>query len=177
MSDSLWSHGLQDTRIPCPSPSPSACSNSCPLSQWCHPTMFSSFIPFCSYLQSFLESGSFPMSQFFPSGGQSIGVSASASVLPTNIQDWFTSGLTGWISLRSKGFSSFPGGSEVKRLPAVRETRVRFLGPEDPLEKEMSNHCSTLAWKSHRRRSLVGCSPWGRKESDTTEQLHVYFHS
>ena len=105
MSDSLQPHGLQHSRLPCPSPTPGACSNSCPLSQWCHLTISSSVTPFSSRFQSFPASGSFPMSQFFASGGQSIGVSASASVLPRNIQDWFPLGLTGWISLPSKGFS------------------------------------------------------------------------
>ena len=89
MSDSLPSHGLQSSRIPCPSPTPRAYSNSCPSLRWCHPTISSSVVPFSSFLQSFPASGSFPMSQFFASGGQSIGVSASASVLPMNIQDWF----------------------------------------------------------------------------------------
>ena len=89
MSDSLWSHGLQHARLPCPSPTPRACSNSCPLSLWCHPTISPSVIPFSSCLQSFPASGSFPMSQFFTLGGHSIGVSASTSVLPMNIQDWF----------------------------------------------------------------------------------------
>ena len=102
MSDSLWPHGLQPARLPCPSPTPKAYSNLCPLCRWCHPTISSSFIPFSSHLQSFPASGSFPMSQFFTSGGQSIGVSASASVLPMDIQDWFPLGLTGWISLQSR---------------------------------------------------------------------------
>ena len=102
VSDSLWPQGLQYARLPCPSPTPGASSNSCPSSQWCHPTISSSVVPFSSCLQSFPASGSFPMSQFFASGGQSIGVSASASALPVNIQDWFPSGWTGWISLQSK---------------------------------------------------------------------------
>ena len=89
VSDSLWPHGLQHARFPCLSPTPRAYSNSCPLSQWCHPTTSSSVVPFSSHLQSFPASGSFPMSQFFLSGGQSIGISALASVLPKNIQDWF----------------------------------------------------------------------------------------
>ena len=89
VSDSLQPHGLQHARLPCPSPSPGACSNSCPLSQWCHPVISSSVVPFSASLQSFPASGSFPMSQFFISGGQSIGVSASVSVLLMNIQDWF----------------------------------------------------------------------------------------
>ena len=103
VSNSSQSHGLQHARFPCPSPTPRACSNSCPLSWWCHPTISSSIIPFSSCLQSFLASGSFPVSQFFSSGGQSIGISASASVFPMNIQDRFPLGLTGWISLQSKG--------------------------------------------------------------------------
>ena len=99
VSNSLWPHGLQHTRLPCPSPTLGACSNSCPSSQWCHPTISSSVISFSSCLQSFPASGSFLMSQFFTSGGLSIGASTSASVLPMNIQDWFPLGLTGWISL------------------------------------------------------------------------------
>ena len=105
VSDSLWPHGLQHTRLPCPSPTPGAYSNSCPSSQWCHPTISSSVIPFSSCLQSFPASGSFSMSQFFTSSGQSIRVSASASVLPMNIQDWFPLGLTGLIPLQSKELS------------------------------------------------------------------------
>ena len=89
MSDSLHPHGLQHARPPCPSPTPGVYSNSCPLSQWCHPTISSSVVSFSSRLQPFPASGSFPMRQFFTSGGQSIGVSASTSVLPMNIQDWF----------------------------------------------------------------------------------------
>ena len=93
VSDSLWPRGLQHARPPCPSPIPGACSNSCLSSQWCHPTISFSFVPFSSCLQSFPASGSFPRSQFFASGGQSIGVSVSASVLPMNIQDWLPLGL------------------------------------------------------------------------------------
>ena len=95
----LRSHGLQHTRLPCSSPTPRACSNSCPSSWWCDPTIFSSAVPFSSYLQSFPASGSFQMNQFFASGDQSIGVSASASALPMNIQDWFPLGLTDWFDL------------------------------------------------------------------------------
>ena len=104
VSDSLQPHGLQHTRPPHPLPTPRVYSNPCPLSQWCHPTISSSVIPF-SCLQSFPASGSFPMSQFFKSGGERIGVSASASVLPMNIQDWSPLGWTCWISLQSKGLS------------------------------------------------------------------------
>ena len=97
ISNSLWPHGLQHTRLPCLSPTPGACSNSCPLSQWYYPTISSSVIPLSSCLQSFTASGSFVRSQFFASGGQSIRASASASVLPMNIQDWFSTGWTGLI--------------------------------------------------------------------------------
>ena len=110
-SDSLLPHGLQHARLPCPSLTPRVYSNLCPSSQWCNPTMSSSVIPFSSCLQSFPASGSFPMSQFFTSDGQNIGASASSSVLLMNTQNWFPLGLTGWISLQSKGlsrvFSSF----------------------------------------------------------------------
>ena len=115
MSDSLQSHGLQHTRLPCPSPSPGVCSNSCPSSRWCHPTTSSSVVPFSSPLQSFPTSGSFPRSQFFVSGGQSIGISASASVLPMNIQGWFPLGWTDWISLQSKGLSRVFSSTTVEK--------------------------------------------------------------
>ena len=105
VSDSLQPHGLQHARLPCPSPTPRACSNSCPSSWWYHPTISSSVLPFSSCLQSFPASGSFPMSQFFASGGQSIEASASVSVLPMNIQDWCPLGLTSLSSLQSKGLS------------------------------------------------------------------------
>ena len=102
MSNCLWSHGLKYARPPCPTPTPGACSNSCLSSRWCHPTIPFS-VPFSFCLQSCPASGSFQMSQFFTSGGHSIG--ASASVLPMNVQDWFPLGWTGWISLQSKGLS------------------------------------------------------------------------
>ena len=105
VSDSLGPHGLQHVRPPCPSLTPGVYSNSCPLSRWCHSTISSSVVPFSSCLQSFLASRSFPMSWFFTSGGQSIEVSASASVRPVNILDWFPLGWTGWISLQSRGLS------------------------------------------------------------------------
>ena len=114
-SDSLWPHGLQQARFPCPSPTLRAYSNSCPSSWWCHPTISSSVVPFSSSLQSFPASGSFPMSQFFASGSQSTGVSASASVLPMNIQDWFPLGFTGWISLQSKGVSRVFSNTTVQK--------------------------------------------------------------
>ena len=129
MSNSPQPHGLQHARPPWPSSKPTVYSNSCPLSQWCHPTVSSSVVPFSSYLQSFPASVSFLMSQLFTSGGQSDGVSASLSVLPMNIQDWFPLGWTGWISLQSKRLSrvfsnttvhmsilkqGFPSGSDSK---------------------------------------------------------------
>ena len=115
VSDTLQPHGLQDARLPCPSSNPGAHSNSCLSSQWCHPTMSSSVIPFASCLQSFSASESFLMSQFFASGGQSIGASASASVLPMNIQDWFTLGLTDWIFLHYRGLSRVFSNTTVKK--------------------------------------------------------------
>ena len=105
LSNSLWPHELQHARPPCPSATPKVHPNPCPLSQWCHPTISSSVIPFSSCPQSFPASGSFPMSQPFTSGGQSIGVSASTSDPPMNTQDWSPLGWTGWISLQSKGLS------------------------------------------------------------------------
>ena len=105
VSDSLRPHGLQYTRLPYPSPIPGAYSNSCPSCRWCHPTISFSVIPFSSCPQSLPASGSFPVSQFFTSGGQRFGISTSASVLPMNIQDWFPLGWTGWISSQSKGLS------------------------------------------------------------------------
>ena len=105
LSNSLWPYGLQHRRLPSSSPTPGAYSNSCPSSQWCHPTISSSVVSLSSCLQSFSALGSFPMSYFFTSGGQSIGASASASILPMNIQDRFPLGWTGWISLQSKGLS------------------------------------------------------------------------
>ena len=111
----LWPHGLQHSRLPCPSPTPGACSNSCPSSRSCHPTISSSVIPFSSRLQSFSGSGSFPVSQFFISGSQRIGASASASVLPMNIYDWSPLGWTGWISLLSRGLSSIFSSTTVQK--------------------------------------------------------------
>ena len=138
MSNSLWPHGLQHARLPCPSPTPGACSNSCPLSQWCHPTTSSSVILFfCP--QSFPASVSFPMSQFFTSGGQSIGASASTSVLPMNIQDWFPLGLTGWISLQSKGLSRVFSNTTVQKH--------QFFGAHFSLYSK--SHIHTWLQKNH----------------------------
>ena len=121
----LWPHGLQHTRLPCPSPPPGACSNSCPLSWWCHPTISSSVVPFSFCLQSFPASGSFPMTQFFASGGQTIGTSASTSVLPMNIEGWFPLGLTDLISLLAKGPSRVFSNTTVRKH--------RFFGPQPSL--------------------------------------------
>ena len=115
VSDSLRAHGLQHARPPCSSPTPRVYSNSCPLSWWCHPTISSFAVPFSSHPQSFPLSGSFPMSQFFASGGQSIGISASTSVLPMSIQEWFPLGWTGWISLQSKGLSRVFSNTTVQK--------------------------------------------------------------
>ena len=115
ISDSLQPHRLQHTRPPCPSPTPGVYPNSCPSSRWCHPIISSSVIPFSSHPQSFPASGSFQMSQYFPSSGKSTGVSASASVLPMNIQDWFLLGWNGWISLQSKGLPRVFSNTTVQK--------------------------------------------------------------
>ena len=145
VSDYLPSHGLQHIRFPCPSLSPWVCSSSYPLGQWCHPTILSSAIPFFFCPQSFPGSGSFPVSWLFLSGGQSIGVSASASVLPMNIQGWFPLGLTGLISLLSKGLSRVSSSASLKtsvlRHSALRsDSLIRTwllekpeLGPDGPV--------------------------------------------
>ena len=123
-SNSLQPHRLQHARLPCPSPSPRACSNSRPLSQWCHPTILSSVTPFSSCPQSFPASGSLPVSWLFASSGQSIGASASASVPPMNIQDWFPLGLTGLTSLLSKGLSRVFSNTTVK---SINSSALSFL--------------------------------------------------
>ena len=115
MSDSLWPHELQHARPPCPSPTPGIHPNPCPVSHWCHPTISSPLVPFSSCPQSFPASGSFPMNQLFTSGGQSIGVSTSTSVLPMNSQDWSALGWTGWISLESKGLSRVFSNTTVQK--------------------------------------------------------------
>ena len=144
MSDSVWPHGLQHARPPCPSPTPGVYPNSCPSGQWCHPTFSSSVIPFSSSLQSFPASGSFSMSQFFASGGQSIGVSASASVLPMNTQDWSPLGWTSWISLQSKGLSRVFSNTAVQK----HQLFTQLYGPT-----LTSIHVSTgktiAFWKNH----------------------------
>ena len=115
MSNSLWPYGLQHVRLPCPPPSPRICSNSCPLSQWYHPIISSSVAPFSSCPQSFPAWGSFTMSPFFASSGQSMGASDSASVVPMKIQGWFSLGLTGMISLLFKGLSIVFSGTTIQK--------------------------------------------------------------
>ena len=133
VSDSLWPLGLQHIRPLCPTPTPRACSNSHPSSLWCHPTISSSVVPFSSCLQFFPESGSLPVSQFFTSGGQSTGVSASASVLPMNIQDWFPLEWTGWISLQSKGLARVFSNTAVQKQ--------QFFGAQ--LSSQSNSHIHT----------------------------------
>ena len=115
MSNSLWTHESQHTRPPCPSPTPGVYSNPCPSSRWCHPAISSSVVPFSSYPQALPALGSLPMSQLFTRGGQNTGVSASASVLPMNTQDWSPLGWTGWISLQSKGLSRVFSNTTVQK--------------------------------------------------------------
>ena len=137
VSDCLQPHGLQHSRPPCPSPAPRAHSNSHPLSWWCHPTISSSVVPFFC-VQSFSVSGSFPMSQFFASVGQSIRVSASASLLPVNIQAWFPLGWAGWISLQSKGLSRVFSNTTVQKH--------QFLGPQLALWSKSHIHTWLLVF-------------------------------
>ena len=132
MSTSLQPHGLQHARLPCPSTTPGTYSNSRPLSQWCHLTISSSVVPFSSHLQSFPASGSFPVSQFFMSGGPSIGVSASASILPMNIQDWFPLGWNGWISLQSKGLSRAFSNTCFSKASVLRRSALFMIHLSHP---------------------------------------------
>ena len=142
-------------RPPCPSPTPGVYSNSCPLSRWCHPTISSSVIPFSSCPQSLPASGSFPMSQFFASGGQSIGVSSSASVLPMNIQGWFPLGWTGVISLQSKGLSRVFSNTTVQKhqfFSAQLSLWSDYHIPTWPLEKPYNSCIHGLALSEEARR-------------------------
>ena len=149
VSNSLRPHGLQHARLPCPSPTLAACSSSCPSSQWCHPTISSSVVPFSSCLLSFPASWSFPMSQFFTSGGQRIGIPASASVLPEQIQDWFPLGWTDLISLQSKGLS---GSSPTPQFKSINSSVLSFL--YSPTLTSIHDH-----WKNHQIRSdQISCS-------------------
>ena len=139
VSESLWPHEPQHARPSCPSPTPGVYPNPCPLSQWCHPTISSSVIPSSFCPQSFPASGSFPMSQLFAPGGQSMGVSASASVLPMNTKDWTHLGWTGWIFLQSKGLSRpFP----TPQFKSINSSVLSFL--YKPTLTSIHDH-----WKNH----------------------------
>ena len=140
MYDSLWPQGLQHARLPCPSTTPGIHSNSCPFSWWCHSTISSSVVPFSSHLQTFPASGFFPVSQFFALGGQSIGVSASASVLPMNIQHWFPLGWTGWISLQSNRDSQ--ESSPILHFKSINSSALIFL--YSPILTSIHDY-----WKNH----------------------------
>ena len=151
MSDSLWPHGLQHTGLPCPSPTPGAYSNSRPSCQWCHPTISSSVVPFSYQLPSFPASESFPMNWFFASGGQSIGISASASVLPMNSQHRFPLGWTGWISLQSK---SSQESSPTPQFKSINSSVLSFLYSPTltPIHDDWKNHNfdhMELCWQSN----------------------------
>ena len=148
VSDFLQPHGLQHARPPCPSSTPGAYSNSCPLSQWCHPAISSSVVPFVSCLQSFPASGSFQMSLCFTSGGQSIGLSASVPILPKNIQDWFPLGLTGWISLQSKGLSRVFSNTTVQKQ--------QFFSTQLSLQSNSHPYMTTGKTIALTRRAFVG---------------------
>ena len=132
LSDSLWPHEPQRARLPCPIPTPGVHSNPCPLSRWCHPTISHSVVPFSSCPQTFPASGSFPMSQLSASGSQSIGVSASKSVLPMNTEDWSPLGWTGWISLESKGLS--------RNFSNTTDQKHQFFGPQPSLWSNLHIH-------------------------------------
>ena len=147
----LRPYGRQHARPPCPSPTPGVYSNSCPLSQWCHPAISSSVIPFSSRLQSFPASGSFAVSQFFPSGGQSIRALASVSVLPVNVQNWFPSGWTGWISLQSKGLSRVFSNTTVQKHQFFR-TQPSLWSNSHTIHDYWKNHSfdyMDLCWQSN----------------------------
>ena len=146
LCNSLQPHRLQHARLPCPSPTPGAYSNACPSSRWCHPTISFSVIPFSFHLQSFPASRSFPKSHFFASGGQSFGVSASASVLPVSIQDWFPLGLTGWISLLSVGLSRVFSNTTLQKH--------QFFGAQ--LSSQSSSHMTTGKTIALTRWTFVG---------------------
>ena len=151
MSNSLQPQGLKHAKFPCQSPTLGASSNSSPLSLWCHPTISSSVISFSSCLQSFLASGSFPMSQFFASGGQTIGVSASTSVLPVNIQDCFPLGWTGWISLQSKGLSRVFSNTTIQKY--------QFFA------SQLSLWSNSHGWHKTERESFGGAIQWEEMSS------------
>ena len=146
MSDSLRPHRPQHTRPPCLSSTPRVYTNSCPLNWWCHPAISSSVVPFFSYPLSFPASGSFQMSQLFASGGQSVGVSASTSVLPMNIQDWSPLGWTGWISLQSKGLSRVFSNTTVQKHHKVSHCFHCSVGSSKKNKRASEKHLFLLYW-------------------------------
>ena len=166
VSNSLWPHGPQQARPPCPSPTPRACSNSCPSSQWCHPTISSSVIPF-SCLQSFSASGSFPMSQFFASGVAILhiqSIAASASVLPMNIQHWFPLGLTGLISLQFMGFSRVFSNTTVQKH--------QFFGSQ----LSLWSNCHIYTWLLEKQHPVVDVTGDGNAHSSVHYNIFELFY-
>ena len=168
----LQPHGPQHARPPCPSPTPRVYPNSCPLSQWCHPTISSSVVPFSSCLQSCPASGSIQMSQLFASGGQSIGVSASTSVLPMKTQDRSSLGWTGWISLQSKGLSRVFSNTTVQnhQFFSTHLSGFTFSFHFMHWRRKWKPTPMFLPGKSQGWVSLVGCHLWDCIESDTTKE-------
>ena len=164
MSDSLRPHWLQHARLPCPSPTPGAYSNSSPLSWWCHPTISSPVVLFSSCPQSFPASGFFPMSQFFTLGGQSIGVSASASVLPMNTQDWFPLGLTGLISLQSKALSRVFSNTTVQNH--------QFFGAQLSLQSSSHIHTWLLDSPIPKRMKFCHLQNWTKLENIMLSEIN-----
>ena len=154
----LWPHGLQHARLPCPSPTPGACSNSSPSSWWCHPTISSSVVPLSFCLPSFPATGSFQMSQFFASHGQNIGISASASVLPMHIQNWSPLGLTGLISLQSKGLSRVFSNTTVENLQFFGAELFFYSPTLTSIHDYQKNHFPKQESNPH---------PWQWKQSPT----------
>ena len=171
VSDSLRPYGLQHTRLPCPSPAPGVYSNPCPSSRWCHPAISSSVVPFPSCPQSLPASGSFPMSQLFAWGGQSTGVSASASLLPVNTQDWSPLGWTGWISLQSKGLSGVFSNTIVQKhqffsaqLSSQSNSHIHTWPLEKPQpwpdEPLLAKSCLCFCYKSQNLYSQMMVGLW-----------------
>ena len=166
-------HGLQHPKLL--SLSPGVCSDSCPLSGWFHWTISSSAAPFSFCLHSFPASGSFPKSQFFASGGQIIGTSASATDFPMNVRGWFTLGLNGVILLKSRGLSRVFASTTIRKYQFSSAQPSLWSNYTEYRRRQWQLTPVLLPGKSHGRRSLVGCSPPGRQESDTTEPLHFHF--
>ena len=175
VSDSLWPHELQHTSPPCPSPTPGVYPNPCPLSRCCHPAISSSVIPFSSCPQSLPASGSFPMNQLFAWGGHSIGVSASASVLPMNTQDWSPLGWTGWISLQSKGLSRVFYNTTVGANTDPKDTKrpkIPTATFEEPSAKTRCwEHKQGVKSKNRASRAKAGC--WKQKQGTAHAPLHI----